>query len=114
MLCFQDFLRDGARSPLAAADDNSRDQQHEGVIVYLGVVAQFLPPTDPKARAVLLLPFTAAGVTLFVIVVFAGCFHFRHFVQGVAHAVRSRAARVRSVSDRCGHFTADIPILLFY
>jgi hypothetical protein len=44
----QDFLRDGAASKLASSDELLRDQQHEGVIVYLGVLAQYLPPTDPK------------------------------------------------------------------
>ncbi len=44
----QDFLRDGVESPLAAEDDYARDHQREGVVVFLGVLAQFLPSTDPK------------------------------------------------------------------
>lgn len=44
----QSFLSLGERSPLAGPDDLARDQQHEGAIVYLGVIAQYLPQTDPK------------------------------------------------------------------
>ena len=44
----QDFLRDGAGSLLAAEEDLAQDRQREGVIVFLGSLAQFLPPGDPK------------------------------------------------------------------
>ena len=44
----EDFLRDGAASSLSAEDELAQDRQREGVIVFLGSVAQFLPPTDPK------------------------------------------------------------------
>ncbi len=46
----QAFLRDGAASALSAEDELAQDRQREGVIVFTGSLAQFLPPGDEKVR----------------------------------------------------------------
>jgi hypothetical protein len=44
----QAFLRDGAASALSVEDELAQDRQREGVIVFTGSLAQFLPPGDEK------------------------------------------------------------------